>query len=448
MKTKTIIILVVLFSFLLTQPFMITSVNAEPNPQKLTVEVSGLPLGSQLFISDDVSLTEARPAVAYNSTNKEYLVVWYNDRPGNDDIRAQRLTNDGQRIGSEFYISAGSGRNCNYPDVAYDLNKNQYLVVWEDNLENEILGRRVSGTGLLLDTEDIIIRETPANSSAYRPAVVYSSFHHQFLVVWDELSIVTVPVPKVTYNIHGQIVTDQGLMAGTLLVISQDDGFGNWRVNSDVAVFSYFTTNYFVVWQQRDPSQDRYKIRGQMIDGSGGFSGSSFTIIEGLGNATIPKVACVPTAPDNYRFLVTWQWNLGEDNDIYARPVSFNGTPGTAMIIANSTRSETNPAIAGSVTAGAYLIAWQDSWVSVPQNGFSFLGPAVIGSEVSVDGVRGSTLTIGAVDTDYPAIASSWAGEFLTVFERTITGTLSGIWGRLWGPLLKNIYLPLILNYR
>jgi hypothetical protein len=45
-------------------------------------------IGNNFLISNENSLVEVYPSVAYNSTRFEYLAVWYNDRPGNDDIRA------------------------------------------------------------------------------------------------------------------------------------------------------------------------------------------------------------------------------------------------------------------------------------------------------------------------------------------------------------------------
>ena len=44
-------------------------------------------IGYNFTIRNDVGLEEEEPAVAYSSDRQEYLVVWYNDRPGNDDIR-------------------------------------------------------------------------------------------------------------------------------------------------------------------------------------------------------------------------------------------------------------------------------------------------------------------------------------------------------------------------
>ena len=89
---------------------------------------NGAPIGQQFVISGDPE-QEVYPSVAYNSQRQEYLVVWSNDRAGNDDIRAQRVSKDGALIGGSFYISAGPGADRRYPDVAYNTQQDQYLVV-------------------------------------------------------------------------------------------------------------------------------------------------------------------------------------------------------------------------------------------------------------------------------------------------------------------------------
>ena len=133
----------------------ISSVNSETPPPKTESLDRGVPVGGMFEVFDEVGLSEEHPAVAHNTQLNQYLVVWFNDRIGNDDIRAQRLNADGKPLGAAFYISAGTGNDRRFPDVAYNDIDNQYLVVWEDydNLDPgtpySIRGRRISSTGTL-----------------------------------------------------------------------------------------------------------------------------------------------------------------------------------------------------------------------------------------------------------------------------------------------------------
>src|SRR6266542_6659011 len=81
------------------------------------------------------------PAVAYNSRNNEYLVVWSGDDVTDNEfeIFAQRINAaTGAQIGGKIRISdMGPDGNTSfggfYPAVAYNSVNNEYLVVWHGN---------------------------------------------------------------------------------------------------------------------------------------------------------------------------------------------------------------------------------------------------------------------------------------------------------------------------
>jgi hypothetical protein len=155
----------------------------------------------------DANYDAIRPAVTYNSTNNQYLVVWQGDdntAPLVDneiEIFGQRLTNNGAATGlSDFRISdMGPDGNTAYgassPAVTYNSSNSQYLVVWtgsDDNGglvigENEIFGQRLAADG---DGEGNDFRISDMGGSgdasfdAYAPDVVYNSYNNEYLVVW------------------------------------------------------------------------------------------------------------------------------------------------------------------------------------------------------------------------------------------------------------------------
>lgn len=115
--------------------------------------------------------------------------MWWNDRPGNDDIGAQRLDKHGHKIGGTIFISAGPGHERRYPDVAYNTQSQQYMVVWE-NLQQggykSIRARRLTGTGASLDANDIVITGDSNLYTPVRPAIAYASTSNRYMVVWAE----------------------------------------------------------------------------------------------------------------------------------------------------------------------------------------------------------------------------------------------------------------------
>jgi len=106
-------------------------------------------IGGGRTLSDDES-----PAVAWNETADEYLVVWTDERNGStwaSDIYGRRVGPDGAVIGGDFGISGPNALSYeDEPAVAWNQTANQYLVVWQDgrNLSTrlyDIYGRRVTG---------------------------------------------------------------------------------------------------------------------------------------------------------------------------------------------------------------------------------------------------------------------------------------------------------------
>jgi uncharacterized protein YlbG (UPF0298 family) len=140
---------------------------------------------------DTKNLNEQSPSIAYNSQRQEYLVVWYNDHPGNDDIFAQLVSSNGVLLRGPFSVSYGSGADRRYPDIAYNSKHDQYLVVWEHYDTSSgyygVKGRRVDGSGLVLDANDISIESGSNLHTPSKPAVSYAYTSDRYLVVWEDV---------------------------------------------------------------------------------------------------------------------------------------------------------------------------------------------------------------------------------------------------------------------
>lgn len=392
------------------------------------------PIGSAFVIRAD-SEQEVYPALAYNSQREEYLAVWYNDRAGCDDIRAQRVSRNGTLVGGPFYISAGCNDDRRYPDVAYNSKHNEYLVVWEhyDGLWYNIHGRRVSGTGQVLDTTDIVIISgsnmlTPAN-----PAVAYAYTSDKYLVVWQEAFH-----PTITTSIVGQVVSSSGSLDGTSFTISQDPS-GSPRREPDVA-YNRHANRYLVVWQQKAGAL--WDIHGQQVHGGGGLYQSDITIAYYTKSSTAPAVAAIPTTPTNYKFLVVWELLYApNDRDIFGRLVAEDGTPGTDFWIswANGL-DESSPAVAGTESNLQYFVVWRHP--------LGVVDKPIRGRAISHGGALvGQVAEFSGVNADYPAVAAGPVGDFLVAWQdQPVFATNTNIYGQLWG---NRVYLPMILkNYQ
>jgi hypothetical protein len=388
----------------------------------------GTSVGHPFTISNQ-STQELDPAVAYNSQRQEYLVVFWNDRPGNDDIRAERVSKDGKLLGG-VWVAAGAGTERRYPDVAYNTTSNEYLVVWEED-EIDIRGQRISATGGLTGGAFDIALGVPSYPRCYTPAVAYASTENKYLVVFQHYS------PTTGYSIVAQALKSDGSAWGTGFEIEPLTTSLKWYPD---LTYNRLRNEFLVVWGQYNPSQ--YDIRGRRVKMSGGAGtlGSAFWFsCDPSRDDFLPVVAAVPRPPDG-QYLVAWQyWSNANNYDIWAQRVSGGGTlEGSAFLVYASAQSDLRSAVAGNESNQQYLVAWTtpvpppvsftNIYVRVVPTSGSLVGP--------VTWVRGNY-------ADNAAVAAGPVGDFLIAFQDTpVSGGLD-IYGQLWG---IRLYLPLVVR--
>lgn len=101
------------------------------------------PLAADVQVRSSLN-TDSESAIAYNSANDEYLVVWTESSSTSLAVMAQRMKGDGTgAIDAPFTIFTIGA----YPVVAYNSQSNEYLVT--ASLSGNIIGQRVSNTGAL-----------------------------------------------------------------------------------------------------------------------------------------------------------------------------------------------------------------------------------------------------------------------------------------------------------
>ncbi len=393
---------------------------------------AGAPFGGSLVISE-ASEYEKSPSVAYNSQRQEYLVVWYNDRPGCDDIRAQRVGKNGALISHPFYISGGCPGERRYPDVAYNSYNDQYLVGWEHYDPSEgssIRVRRISGDGTLIDGSDIIVRDAGYNLfTPVKPAVSFASTPTKYLVVWAETWH---PMP-ITYEILGQVVGIGGALEGSRFTISSGT---NELAEPDVA-YNHNANRYLVVWQL--DAGALYDIHGQQVHGGGGLYQGDITIAYWTKSSTAPAVAAIPTSPTDEKFLVVWEFHDTPNNrDIYGLLIKEDGTIGSDIFISYTPYDESSPALATSDRSLKLFVTWCEHR--------GIMDNAIVGREISYTGIGvGEAVEFSGVAADYPAVAAGPKTDYLVVWQdQFMASTSTNLYGQLFG---NRAYLPVVYNH-
>ncbi|NJN96951.1 MAG: hypothetical protein HC875_24070 [Anaerolineales bacterium] len=302
------------------------------------------------------------PAVAYNSTANEYLVVWHgDDNTGGlvDDeyeIFGQRLNGaSGAEIGTNDFRLSDMGLNGNttfsasYPKVVYSSGTNEYLIVWSgiDNIglvEIEIFGQRLNGaTGAEVGTNDFRISdlgpEGDFNFQASFPAVAYNDAANEYLVVWhgdDNTAGLVDNEPE----IFGQRLSATGAQVGVNDFRISDmgpDGNANFWTLSPTVAYNSETNEYLVLWYGDDNTaplvDNEYEIFGQRLDSVTGTEIDGDFRISHVGpdgdiafNAFNPTVAYNSIANE---YLVVWWGNnsaslLNSEDEIFGQRLSDN----------------------------------------------------------------------------------------------------------------------------
>jgi hypothetical protein len=315
------------------------------------LQYNGAGAGDNFRISDmgpdgNANYGAYNPAVAYNSTNNEFLVVWDGDDNtgslvnGEFEIYGQRLNATGGEVGTNDFRLSDMGPHGDaaydafFPAVAYNSTDNQYLVVWQGddntsplvNGEFEIFGQRLNATGGGLGTNDFRISDMGPNGNTayggYLPAVAHNSQANEYLVVWRGNDN-TAPLVASEYEIFGQRLNATGGEVGANDFRLSDmgpDGNGNYDVYYDLAVAYNSTDNeYLVVWSGDDNTgslvDGEYEIYSQRLDASGAEAGDNDFRLSDMGpdgntayDASYPAVAFGSTANE---YLVVWE---GDDN--------------------------------------------------------------------------------------------------------------------------------------
>ena len=417
------------------------------------------------------------PAVAYNSANNEYLVVWSGDDntsplvDGENEIFGQRVNAaTGAQVGAnDFRISTmGPDGNTNYaaltPAVAYNSTDNEYLVVWQgdDNTvplvdnESEIFGQRLNAaTGAETGVDDFRLSDMGPNGdtsySAAVPAVAYNNIDNEYLVVW-RADDNTSPLVDNENEIFGQRLSGVGIQQGSNdFRISEigPDGDTNFVPTDPVVVFNSADDQYLVVWRGDDDTSplvdNEQEVFGQRLSALGTQLGSNDFRISSLGpdgNASYDATGVKAVYNSvNSEYLVVWN---GDDNTppLVENEIEIFGQRLTAAtgaeVGADDFRiSDMGPdgninfrAFIGGVSyssgSNEYLVVWRgtDNTGLLAAEEFEVFGQrlnAASGAEVGSNDFRLSDLGPdgdAAFDANSAAVAfNSTNSEYLVVFD-------------------------------
>jgi hypothetical protein len=400
------------------------------------------PIGGVFPINEE-NYDQVHAAVAYNSLQNEYMVVWHNEWPGNKDIYGQLVSGDGHRIGVRFLVSVGPDDRY-LPDIAYNRKTNQYLVVWEqyDGGRPNIRAKLFDAAGQGVSGETTL-GTGPALRNRTAPAVAYAYTADRYFVVWQSHV-----QGNVSDDIEAQVLLASANPDGGNFVVAQ----GTWQESHGQPDLAYnrARNEFLVVWRREDKNAGvhdivgmRYKMAGGVgpLDPAFPIASQSGALLQQVSN---PTVAAIPRPAGVGQYLVVWErLFLPGDRDILGQRIkgddrSLEGPPGFSFIDINALSHEDtfDPAVDGNEHSEQYLVAW-----SLPVGATT----GVSGRTVLMNGSQDPKARIWEHNAERAAVVGGRGTSFLLAFDAVPPpySTARNIYGHLWG---SRVYLPLVVR--
>jgi hypothetical protein len=299
------------------------------------------------------------PAVAYNENQREFLVVWENNWPGGfQDIYAQRVGINGE-LKSHFTVATGAHgdqKNRMQPALGFNKTNGEYLIVYAydaqgDHVHWEVWGRRVAWNGSWLGPEFQIF--SWPNRGFYHPRVAWNSLRNEYLVVASAYDTQTYK----WNDVAGRLVLGDGSMPYRGHNISHQFQFRQ-PFQGDVA-YSVADDEYLVVWRETEDSET--KIFAAHVRGGSGevLPPGPFRIAPSIGVQDHPAVA----ADLKGRYFVVWEEKTPQEYQtsgmINGRELNASDFVGPSFQVSYSLRGF-SPAAAINPYNGAREVIWEN----------------------------------------------------------------------------------------
>lgn len=319
------------------------------------------------------------PAVAWNETSEEYLVVWEGDDNTGalvDDefeIYGQRIDRLGVFQGEPFRISTmgddtatnateRARYNAFRPSVSVDPDSGNYLVAWEGDTDSgslvddefEIFGRVIASNGapageqFRISTMGDDAATDPAvraDYDAYKPAVAFNRVSGTFIVAWqgdDNQS----GLANGEFEVYVQQVDITGALVGSAIRVSNmgPDGDSAYDALSPAVAIVPDSGVAMIAWHGDTSTSvlvdNEFEIHGRFMDAAGTLLGPSVRISTmGSDSETDPaervrykaENVAVSWNSKSEHFLVAWHGDyatgkfVDDEFEIHGRFVDVNG---------------------------------------------------------------------------------------------------------------------------
>ena len=349
--------------------------------------------------------------------------------------------------------AAGADRDAALPDVAYNPDDNEYLVVWVGNGlagadfrgVREVFGQRINAaTGASVGPEFRIsnMSDGGKNRNAGNAQLVYNSTAHEYMVVWNGSGDKS--APDSVFEIYGQRLSRTGGEVGPEFRISNTtdqgkvaDAFVRASTRPDIA-WNSADNQYLIVWDGMGQPEDTVKteVYGQLLNAAGGALGKNFRIsnttdqgIEFNANAAVVAYNSV-----NKQYLVVWTGAFKEKGqyEIWAQGLTAQGAqigegkgdfPVSSVTATRGggDRDASAPQVVYSNSSNEYLVVYHATGMQGADNTSDILGQRINAATLSKVGPNDFRISNGVGPknmSDNPRVAYNATGKEYMVIWR------------------------------
>jgi hypothetical protein len=341
-------------------------------------------------------------------------------------------------------------RGATFPDLAFNPDDNEYLVVWESDGLTEVKGvKDIYGERLNAATNDRIgiafristLTDRDKNHGSNRPRIVYNRTAHEYLVIWYGSGLFD--SPDRFFEVYGQRLDRTGKQLGTNFRISYATDLGKVSTSfvrsSSQADLSWNSTNneYLVIWKGMGEPEDvvKMEIYGQRLTSKGESLGKSFRIShtsdQGV-NFPVNAPAIAYNGKDN-QYLVVWSGGFKTESQLEVLGTGLSAAGLvlgqksdfriSQMVEAGSDRRASFPRTAYNEVKNEYLVVFQGT--------NEIDGQRIDAATLSETGPNDFRVSKGSSSSSRPAVSfNSVMKEYLVIWRSVRENTMYEVSGK------------------
>ena len=250
----------------------------------------GSSMGAEIQINGEADI-QWYPAVAYNSIDNEYLVVYENSwADGRRDIAAQRIRASDGAFLSWRNIATAANTIRRLPDVAYNEARNEYLIAYtyqfNSSGDGDILGRIASHNLGTLGAEMQIVYNTACQES-----VALAAGPDEYFATWRDSGVDPNDGSKCdlkTLTIFGRRVSGNGTLNPFVTIVRENQEI---HAEADVAYSSFY--GYVITWRHASTSSSHTdNVYGRNVRPQSNEISARYDLDVGYDSQRSPTLAC------------------------------------------------------------------------------------------------------------------------------------------------------------